>query len=177
MATSTPGAIPDALRNFDTLPDAANVRDKVVAGLFGCSVPTVWRMAKDGRLPLQTFHAGNCLELWRASPGAGEMMPATIAASGDGLRPFHPAYIEERASFDQNFIGPMPREFTRPMAGDLTASGSSQVNDEAEKQTQTSAIVKYCEERIDLFHDDNRDVFARLKETGECWRLGKSRLS
>ncbi|MBK7767345.1 MAG: AlpA family phage regulatory protein [Sulfuritalea sp.] len=45
------GAIPDALKNFDTLPDAANVRDKVVAGLFGCSVPTVWRMAKDGRLP------------------------------------------------------------------------------------------------------------------------------
>jgi hypothetical protein len=27
-------AIPDALKNFDTLPDAANVRDKVVAGLF-----------------------------------------------------------------------------------------------------------------------------------------------
>lgn len=44
-------AIPDALRNFDTLPDAANVRDKVVAGLFGCSVPTVWRMSKDNRLP------------------------------------------------------------------------------------------------------------------------------
>ncbi len=45
------GAIPDALRNFDSLPDAANVRDKTVAGLIGCSVPTVWRMAKDGRLP------------------------------------------------------------------------------------------------------------------------------
>lgn len=45
------GAIPDALRNFNDLPDAANVRDKVVAGLYGCSVPTIWRMAKDGRLP------------------------------------------------------------------------------------------------------------------------------
>lgn len=44
-------AIPDALRDFDKLPNAANVRDKVVAGLYGCSVPTVWRMAKDGRLP------------------------------------------------------------------------------------------------------------------------------
>lgn len=44
-------AIPDALRDFDQLPNAANVRDKVVAGLYGCSVPTVWRMAKDGRLP------------------------------------------------------------------------------------------------------------------------------
>lgn len=48
---TTHGAIPDALRNFDSLPDAANVRDKTVAGLIGCSVPTVWRMAKDGRLP------------------------------------------------------------------------------------------------------------------------------
>jgi predicted DNA-binding transcriptional regulator AlpA len=44
------GAIPDALRNFDQLPDSAIVRDKVVAGLFGCSVPTVWRMSKDGRI-------------------------------------------------------------------------------------------------------------------------------
>lgn len=45
------GAVPNALRDFDSLPNAANVRDKVVAGLFGCSVPTVWRMSKDGRLP------------------------------------------------------------------------------------------------------------------------------
>ncbi len=52
MATQiNQSAIPDALKNFDSLPDAANVRDKTVAGLFGCSVPTVWRMAKDGRLP------------------------------------------------------------------------------------------------------------------------------
>ncbi len=47
----TQASIPNALANFDTLPNAANVRDKVVAGLFGCSVPTVWRMARDGRLP------------------------------------------------------------------------------------------------------------------------------
>jgi predicted DNA-binding transcriptional regulator AlpA len=44
-------AIPDALKNFDSLPDSAIVRDKIVAGLFGCSVPTIWRMAKDGRIP------------------------------------------------------------------------------------------------------------------------------
>lgn len=52
MAQRTnPGALPDALTTFDKQPDAAHVRDKVVAGLLGCSVPTVWRMAKDGRLP------------------------------------------------------------------------------------------------------------------------------
>ena len=70
MAAKIPSAIPAALRNFDALPDAANVRDKVVAGLFGCSVPTVWRMAKDGRLPLPRklstrVTAWNCGELRR----------------------------------------------------------------------------------------------------------------
>jgi predicted DNA-binding transcriptional regulator AlpA len=50
MAAKNHGNIPDALRNFDDLPDSAIVRDKVVAGLFGCSVPTVWRMSKDGRI-------------------------------------------------------------------------------------------------------------------------------
>lgn len=44
-------AVPDALRDFDTLPNAANVRVNVVAGLYACSIPTVWRMAEDGRIP------------------------------------------------------------------------------------------------------------------------------
>lgn len=69
------GAIPDALKNFDTLPDAANVRDKVVAGLFGCSVPTVWRMAKDGRLP-----APRKLSLRVTAWNCGELRAALSAA-------------------------------------------------------------------------------------------------
>lgn len=44
-------AIPDALKNFDSLPDSANVRQPVVQGLFGCSAATVWRMVKRGTLP------------------------------------------------------------------------------------------------------------------------------
>lgn len=44
-------AIPDALRNFDHLPDSANVRQPVVQGLFGCSHATVWRMVKKGLIP------------------------------------------------------------------------------------------------------------------------------
>lgn len=44
-------AIPAALKNFDALPDAANVRLPIVAGLVGCSEATVWRMAKKGTLP------------------------------------------------------------------------------------------------------------------------------
>lgn len=45
------GAIPDALKHFDSLPDAAGVRQPVVEGLFGCSSSTVWRMVKAGQLP------------------------------------------------------------------------------------------------------------------------------
>lgn len=53
MATSKadPSAIPDALRNFDSLPDSANVRLPVVAALRGCSTATVWRDVKRGLLP------------------------------------------------------------------------------------------------------------------------------
>ena len=43
--------IPDALKNFDSLPDSAHVRLPVVAGLNGCSNATVWRMVKRGTLP------------------------------------------------------------------------------------------------------------------------------
>lgn len=43
--------IPDALRNFDALPDSANVRLPVVAALFACGPATVWRRVKKGALP------------------------------------------------------------------------------------------------------------------------------
>lgn len=43
--------IPVALRNFDQLPDTANVRQPVVQGLYGCSAASVWRGVKDGRIP------------------------------------------------------------------------------------------------------------------------------
>lgn len=42
---------PKSLVNFDSLPDAAFVRVGTVAGLFDCSVITVWRKAKDGTIP------------------------------------------------------------------------------------------------------------------------------
>lgn len=48
---SNAGAVPEALKNFDSLPDSANVRAPVVAALFGISAATVWRKAKDGKLP------------------------------------------------------------------------------------------------------------------------------
>ena len=44
-------AIPEALKNFDLLPDSANVRQPVVQGLFGCSSATVWRNVKKGIIP------------------------------------------------------------------------------------------------------------------------------
>lgn len=44
-------SLPRALQQFDQLPDAAHVDVRTVAGLFGISVPTVWRHARSGKLP------------------------------------------------------------------------------------------------------------------------------
>lgn len=46
-----PSAIPDALKNFDSLPDSAHIRAPIVQALIGCSSATVWRMVKRGTLP------------------------------------------------------------------------------------------------------------------------------
>ncbi|MGU7843021.1 helix-turn-helix transcriptional regulator [Burkholderia sp. AW33-5] len=43
--------IPKALAAFDSLPDSAHVDVRSVAGLFGCSVPTVWRRVAAGLIP------------------------------------------------------------------------------------------------------------------------------
>lgn len=43
--------IPDALRNFDDLPNAASVRVDTVAALYGVSVSTIWRYVKAGIVP------------------------------------------------------------------------------------------------------------------------------
>ena len=48
---TTPSVLPDALKNFDSLPDSANVRQPIVQGLYGCSSATVWRMVKRGTIP------------------------------------------------------------------------------------------------------------------------------
>ena len=47
-----------ALSNFDSLPDAANVRLPVVAALNGISTVTVWRWSKSGKLPTPTKTGG-----------------------------------------------------------------------------------------------------------------------
>jgi predicted DNA-binding transcriptional regulator AlpA len=47
----TETVIPNALRNFDFYPDAANVRQPVVEALYACSAATVWRGVKAGRIP------------------------------------------------------------------------------------------------------------------------------
>lgn len=47
----TAADIPVALRNFDSLPDSANVRQPVVEALFACSAATVWRRVKNRTLP------------------------------------------------------------------------------------------------------------------------------
>lgn len=44
-------SIPEALKNFDQLPNAANVRQPVVQALYACSSASVWRGVNAGRIP------------------------------------------------------------------------------------------------------------------------------
>jgi predicted DNA-binding transcriptional regulator AlpA len=43
--------VSDSLRNFDSLPDFANVRQPVVEALYACSPASVWRGVTAGRIP------------------------------------------------------------------------------------------------------------------------------
>ena len=43
--------VPDALKNFGSLPDEAHVRQPVVEALYACSAATVWRRVKNGLIP------------------------------------------------------------------------------------------------------------------------------
>ena len=42
---------PDALTNFDQLPDSAYIRLPVMVGLFGVSAASIWRGVKNNSIP------------------------------------------------------------------------------------------------------------------------------
>jgi predicted DNA-binding transcriptional regulator AlpA len=51
MQSSKSSTIPEALKNFDQLPDSASVRQPVVEALYACSSASVWRGVAAGRIP------------------------------------------------------------------------------------------------------------------------------
>lgn len=72
--TSRTVSIPEALRNFDTLPNAAHVRLPVLCALFGISPATAWRWVKKSTLPAprklsEAVTAWNVGELRKALKG------------------------------------------------------------------------------------------------------------
>jgi len=69
-------SVPDALRNFQALPDAAFVRLPVVCALFSISPATAWRWVKKSVLPnprrlSEAVTAWNVGELRKALNGEG----------------------------------------------------------------------------------------------------------
>jgi len=44
-------AVPQSLKQFDSLPDSAHVQVRTVAAVTGVSIATVWRMVQRGDLP------------------------------------------------------------------------------------------------------------------------------
>ncbi len=64
--TARAATIPDALKNFDDLPDSASVRLPVVCALFACSSATVWRRVKSGAIP-ESRKFGEKITIWNVS--------------------------------------------------------------------------------------------------------------
>lgn len=77
-------AVPGVVARFDTLPDEAHVRVRHVAAIMNCSVATVWRACKAGRIPaphrltagLVAWRVGDLRKAWRTSKGPAAMRTA-----------------------------------------------------------------------------------------------------
>lgn len=51
LKTEPTQAIPEALANFDKLPDSAYIRLPVMKGLYGVSAASIWRGVKNSTIP------------------------------------------------------------------------------------------------------------------------------
>lgn len=74
LKTELPLSIPEALANFDLLPDSAHIRLPVMTGLYGVCAASIWRGVKDHTIPspvkLTKRTTGWSVKLVRASLAA-----------------------------------------------------------------------------------------------------------
>ena len=66
MLKQSTSIVPDALQNFDLLPDSASVRLPTVQALYACSPATIWRGVKAGRIPAPRKLSPRCT-CWNVS--------------------------------------------------------------------------------------------------------------
>ena len=70
-------AIPDALANFDKLPDSAYIRLPVMKGLYGVSAASIWRGCKNLTIPSPVKLTERCTA-WNV----GQVRAALAAKAG-----------------------------------------------------------------------------------------------
>lgn len=71
--------IPDALANFDSLPDSALVDVKVTAAVLGRSPSSVWRDARLGKLPAP-IKAGPACTRWKVGAIRAHLAALEVSA-------------------------------------------------------------------------------------------------
>ena len=69
--------IPDALANFDQLPNSAYIRLPVIMALYAVSAPTIWRGVQKGSVPKPTKLTERTTA-WNVG-----LVRAALAAKGD----------------------------------------------------------------------------------------------
>lgn len=62
-------------------------------------------------------------------------------------------------------------QLDRELSALLETPGEDQAEPEEENQSQASLLVKFVDQRFELFHDLNKDVFATDRQTGEVRNL------
>ena len=58
-----------------------------------------------------------------------------------------------------------------PASPNVLPKSCENEENEGKRESQTDKIVKFVEEHVQLFHDENRDCFGKNKETGEVRRI------
>ena len=87
--------MPSALRDFDSLPDSAFVRQPIVQALFASSAATIWRRVKDGRLPqprkfsarITAWNVGELRRILGSSPANIKTDGAYAASTNSRIAP------------------------------------------------------------------------------------------
>ncbi len=60
IKSELPQAIPEALAQFDNLPDSSYIRLPVIKRLYGVSAATIWRGVKNGTIPKPSKLSERC---------------------------------------------------------------------------------------------------------------------
>lgn len=166
-----------SLKGFDDLPDSGHVDVKVVAALFGCSVPTVWRRVRSGQL-VDPHKLGERTTRWkvgelRAALKKGSSLPDAEKPAQVAPHPAPGSSMGNKAKrtklADNGTVAPAnatePADISQNSTDDQRASephASSITHSTKQRRNELDSVI---DEALQITGNDNpTEVFMALKE-------------